>query len=241
MTANLYKTCVTVGEDTPDLMRKTLLRALKVSDYAEARLDFICSSNADKNITKLLESLPKDVLQGRIICTIRTKQDGGKFSYTDEQRYDLLRLVSAYNPYRLDVELDHMQNDKKLADDLIASKVNILASWHNFDHMPSTAVMRTKLQQMIQYTPYMKIACMAQNTTESIQMLNMYKWLANKKSAKYKKMSLVSFAMGSAGQLTRILCMHLGSPYTYVSLGDAMAPGQLSLVDLKNINKVMIK
>ncbi len=235
MTINSYKTCVTVGENTPDLMRKTLLKALKVSEYVEARLDFICAHNPNKNITKLLDALPKQELRKRIVCTIRTKQDGGKFTHTDKQRYDLLRIVAAYKPYRLDVELDHMQNDKKLAEDLIASKVSILASWHTFDHMPSTSVMHKKLQQMLKYTPHMKIACMAQNTTESIKMLEMYKWLANKKNIKHKKTSLISFAMGSAGQLTRILCIQLGSPYTYVSLGEAMAPGQLSLADLKSI------
>lgn len=254
MTAITYKTCVSVGESTPAVMHNTITKALKRSEYAEARLDYINSPSITKDVKILLDSLPKEQLKRRIICTVRAKQDGGKFKHTEEQRCDLLRMVAAYKPYRLDVEIDTLQSNKKFANDLAVTNVSILASWHNFDHMPSTSVMRKKLQNMLKYTTHLKIACMAQNVSESTRMLDMYKWLAdvNQKNTdtseaiikkdmnhntRRKKNTLISFAMGDAGQMTRILCMHLGSPYTYVSLGKAIAPGQISLADVKNIEK----
>ena len=35
------------------------------------------------------------------------------------------------------------------------------------------------------------------------------------------KNNLISFSMGDLGRISRILCLYLGSPYTYVSLGKA--------------------
>ena len=44
--------------------------------------------------------------------------------------------------------------------------------------------------------------------------------------------------MGEEGRISRILCLHLGSPYTYVSLGKAVAPGQFSVDEIKKIAKL---
>jgi len=41
--------------------------------------------------------------------------------------------------------------------------------------------------------------------------------------------------MGDHGRMSRILCLYLGSPYTYVSLGKPIAPGQFSLNEVKSI------
>ena len=41
--------------------------------------------------------------------------------------------------------------------------------------------------------------------------------------------------MGDYGRMSRILCTKLGSPYTYVSLGKPVAPGQFSLKEMKSI------
>ena len=39
--------------------------------------------------------------------------------------------------------------------------------------------------------------------------------------------------MGEQASFSRILCLYLGSPFTYVSLGKAIAPGQFSLNEMK--------
>jgi 3-dehydroquinate dehydratase-1 len=41
--------------------------------------------------------------------------------------------------------------------------------------------------------------------------------------------------MGNFGKMSRLLCLLLGSPYTYVSLGKPIAPGQFSLDEVKSI------
>jgi len=41
--------------------------------------------------------------------------------------------------------------------------------------------------------------------------------------------------MGNYGKISRILCLFLGSPYTYASLGKPIAPGQFSVDEVKSI------
>jgi 3-dehydroquinate dehydratase-1 len=41
--------------------------------------------------------------------------------------------------------------------------------------------------------------------------------------------------MGNNGRLSRILCLYLGSPYTYASLGKPIASGQFSVDEVKKI------
>jgi 3-dehydroquinate dehydratase-1 len=46
--------------------------------------------------------------------------------------------------------------------------------------------------------------------------------------------------MGDNGRLSRILCLYLGSPYTYVSLGKPIAPGQFSVDEVKKIIRLKL-
>jgi len=52
------------------------------------------------------------------------------------------------------------------------------------------------------------------------------------------KLNLIAFSMGEYGKMSRILCLFFGSPYTYVSLGKPIAPGQFSLDEIKSIIKI---
>ena len=69
-----HKTCVSVAETTPKKLVSTLKRALKKSDYAEIRFDFLKPSQ----VPEALE-LSKKYLK-KTVCTLRPKSEGGKFS-----------------------------------------------------------------------------------------------------------------------------------------------------------------
>ena len=241
-TPPVYKTCVSVGESTPALMRRTLAKALKRSEYAEARLDYL----SHRDVFELLDSLPKDMIKKRIVCTLRAKYDGGRFKGMENTRINMLRkIASEYSPWLLDVELSALRHDSKLGSDIIdACGGRMLASWHDYNAMPTIPAMRKRLEEMARYTAHLKIACRAGTVLESVRMLEMYRWLAgyNARAGNNKRQettTLISFAMGEAGRLTRILCMHMESPYTYVSLDKALAPGQLSLAETEALENAL--
>ncbi len=216
-----HKTCVTIAEKNPKKLNQTLKQALKKSDYAEIRFDFL----KPKEIPDALELVKKNLK--RAVCTLRPKSEGGKFSGTEKERISILKLISEYSPFLLDVEYNTLKKDKKLVKYL--SKNNILVSWHDFKKTPNNSVLLDMLNKMAKFSKYIKIVTTAKFVEDSARVLALY--------AKPSKNHLIAFSMGDFGRISRILCVFLGSPYTYVSLGKPIAPGQFSVDEIKAILK----
>ena len=215
-----YKTCVSIAEKNPKKINSILRNALSKSEYAEIRLDFVKPSE----VPTVLESIKKKI--SRCICTLRPKNEGGKFSGTEKERISILKLITEYNPFLLDVEFNTVKKDQKLRQYLKKSKTSILISWHDFKKTPDTKKLNLTLKEMKKISNYVKIVTLAKSIDDSTKILSLY----NKPS----KIKLIAFAMGEEARFSRILCLHLGSPFTYVSLGKAVAPGQFSLNDMKS-------
>ncbi|MBC8502681.1 MAG: type I 3-dehydroquinate dehydratase [Nitrosopumilus sp.] len=216
-----YKTCISIGENTPEKIRSKLKVALKKSDYVEIRLDFLKS----EQIPKTLEIIKKDL--NKVVCTLRPKTEGGKFTGSEKERISIIKLIAEYNPFLLDIELNTLNKNKELFRYLKSTKTKLLVSWHDFKKTPENLELKNKIKQMSKFSTNVKIVSTAKSTDDSTRMLELY----NNKG----KNNLISFAMGDFGRISRILCLYLGSPYTYVSLGKAIAPGQFSVDEVKKI------
>jgi len=216
-----YKTCVSIAENNPKKLIQTLRIGLKKSDYAEIRLDFLKT----EHIPQVLESVKKDLK--KIVCTLRPKSEGGKFSGNEKERISILKLIAEYNPFLLDVEFNTIKKNKNLAKYLKTTKTSLLISGHDFKKTPSLTELKKKLDQMRKYSSNVKIVTTAKSTDDSTRVLQLY--------SKKGKTSLIAFAMGDHGRISRILSLYLGSPYSYVSLGKPVAPGQFSVDEVKKI------
>lgn len=216
-----YKTCISIGENTPNKIRSKLKVALKKSDYVEIRLDFLKS----EQIPKTLEIIKKDL--SKVVCTLRPKTEGGKFTGNEKERISIIKLIAEYNPFLLDIEFNTLNKNKELFKYLKSTKTQLLVSWHDFKKTPKNSELKNKIKQMSKFSINVKIVSTAKSTDDSTRMLELY---SNK-----GKNNLISFAMGDFGRISRILCLYLGSPYTYVSLGKAIAPGQFSVDEVKKI------
>ncbi|MFQ5475976.1 MAG: type I 3-dehydroquinate dehydratase [Nitrosopumilus sp.] len=219
-----YKTCVSIAEKTPYKIKQTLKIALKKSDYVEVRLDFL---KIDQ-IPEALEIIKKDL--NKIVCTLRPKTEGGKFPGNEKERIAILKLIAEYNPFLLDVEFNTLKRNSSLRKYLKSTKTKLLVSWHDFKKTPKSAELKKKMNQMSKFSSNVKIVSTAKSTEDSNRMLELY--------SKKGKNNLISFAMGDLGRISRILCLYLGSPYTYVSLGKAVAPGQFSVDQVKKITNL---
>ena len=216
-----YRTCVSIGEKNPKKVKSVLKKALSKSDYAEIRFDFLKKSD----IPIVLEDVKKNL--SRCVCTLRPKSEGGLFVGKEDERKSILRLIAEYNPYLLDVEFNTIQKDKKLATYLKKTKSKLLISWHDFKRTPNESQLRTKFNKMKKFSDVVKIVTVAKSVSDASRLLSLY-------SVKSKNKT-IAFCMGEQGKFSRILCLHLGSPFTYVSLGKAIAPGQFSVDEIKSL------
>ena len=216
-----YKTCVSIAEKTPQKIKEILKIALKKSDYVEVRFDFL----KIEQIPIVLEIIKKDL--NRIVCTLRPKTEGGKFEGKEKERIAIIKLIAEYSPFLLDIEFNTLEKNPLLRKYLKSTKTKLLVSWHDFKKTPTSSDLKKKINQMSKMSTNLKIVSTAKSTEDSTRMLELY--------SKKGKNSLISFAMGDFGRISRILCLYLGSPYTYVSLGKAVAPGQFSVDEVNKI------
>jgi 3-dehydroquinate dehydratase-1 len=216
-----YKTCVSIAERSSQKIKQNLKDALKKSDYVEIRFDFLKTSE----IPKTLESIKKDLK--KVVCTLRPKVEGGKFEGDEKERIAILKLIAEYNPFLLDIEFNTIKKNKELAKYLRSTKTKLLISWHDFKKTPKLSELKNMLNQMTKFSHNVKIVTLAKSIDDSTRILQLYN--------KNEKNNLIAFAMGEDGRISRILCLYLGSPYTYVSLGKPVAVGQFSIDEIKKI------
>jgi 3-dehydroquinate dehydratase-1 len=219
-----YKTCVSIAERSPIKLRKILRNALKKSELVEIRFDFL---KADQ-IPVTLSMIKKDL--SRSVCTLRPKTEGGRFEGNEKERIAILKLIAEYNPFLLDVEFNTIRKNKDLAKYLKSTKTKLLISWHDFKKTPSFLDLQNRMKKMAKFSTMVKIVTTAKSVNDSTCVLQLY--------SKKGKTSLIAFSMGDAGRISRILCLYLGSPYTYVSLGTPVAPGQFSIDEVKRITRI---
>jgi len=215
-----YKTCASVAEKTPKRLKQTLTKALKKSDYAEIRFDFL-NPNL---VPDALQQIKKDLR--KCVCTLRPVSEGGKFEGGEKNRISIIKLIAEYNPFLLDVELNTLSKNKNLRRYLKNTGTDILVSWHNFKQTPSNSALKKKLTQMKKISNNIKIVTMAKSVNDATRVLSLYK---------NNNTKLIAFSMGNYGRISRILCLFLGSPYTYASLVKPIAPGQFSVDEVKSI------
>ena len=200
-----------------------LKKALSKSDFAEIRFDYLKKSD----IPKVLEDSKKSL--SRCVCTLRPKSEGGLFIGKEDERKSILKLIAEYNPYLLDVEFNTIQKDKKLVAYLKKTKCKLLISWHDFKKTPNDSQLKSRFKKMNKFSKVVKIVTVAKNVSDASRLLSLYSIKSKNKT--------VAFCMGEQGKFSRILCLHLGSPFTYVSLGKAIAPGQFSVDEIKSLQK----
>jgi 3-dehydroquinate dehydratase-1 len=211
---------VTIAETAPKRIEKILRNTLKKSDYAEIRFDFL----SPQDVPEALQ-LTKNHLR-RCVCTLRPKIEGGKFQGNEKERISILKMIAEYNPYLIDIEFSTLIKNRGLLEYVRKTGTQILVSWHDFKKTPPLSVLSKKFQHMSKVSKNVKIVTTANSIKDATTVLSLYR----KQNSK-----LIAFAMGDFGRISRILCLHLGSPFTYVSLRKPIAPGQFSLDEIKSL------
>ncbi len=219
-----YRTCVSVAESSPIKLKKILKIALKKSEFVEIRFDFLKS----EQIPLTLNMIKRDL--NKAVCTLRPKTEGGMFEGSEKERIAILKLIAEYNPFLLDVEYNTISKNKDLVKYLKLTKTNLLISWHDFKKTPSFSDLKSRMRRMTKFSTRIKIVTTAKSVDDSTRTLRLYK--------NRGKTSLIAFSMGDAGRISRVLCLDLGSPYTYVSLGKPIAPGQFSVDEIREIGNL---
>lgn len=209
------------------------------ADLAEFRIDLLDFANDTKQVIALGQELRQILATKPIIATIRTHNEGGKLTISDA---DYGKTYQAYlnqpQPFMdmLDVEMFRDQqvvkNTVKLAHD---KKVLIVMSNHDFQKTPSEdEIVKRLLKQDELGADILKIAVMPQSKQDVFTLMN-----ATLKVSQQSKKPLLTMSMGKLGTISRIATANMGGSFSFGMIGEASAPGQIDVTQLKQFLKTV--
>ena len=166
-----------------------------------------------------------------IVFTIRTTREGGRLELTDAEYVALIKDVAAiYSPDYIDFEYF----TRKAVFDQMLEFSNLVLSYHNFEETPENLM--ALLSEMANLTPrVVKVAVMPKHEQDVIDLMNFTRGF----KAFNPEQEFVTMSMGKLGRLSRFAGDLIGSSWTFASLDNASAPGQISLADMRRIREVL--
>lgn len=214
--------CVSLMAEGVEGLLDKIERARKTgANLVELRLDYL--REWDANIAKLVESagLP-------VILTVRRREEGGAFPFGEKERVKFIRKCIEAEPDMVDLELSIGVN---LLNELIREckerGVKVILSYHDFIGTPSWRALRGRVAVMLRLgCDVAKVVPTATSINDNLKVLRL---------ASLHPQRIVSFCMGKLGVLSRVLCLFFGAPFTYASLDDQLAPGQLNVEIMRKL------
>jgi 3-dehydroquinate dehydratase/shikimate dehydrogenase len=206
--------CVSIGRTRHKMMMMEIqLAAAAGAELIELRMDFLSRSI---DLKRLMENKPCPML-----ATIRRREEGGRWSKTEEERQMLLRQAIVGGFDWVDLETDIADQVKRFG------QVKRIVSYHNAREFPKNLdEIYAKMQQ--QDADVLKIAVRAETPQDNWRVLRLMK---------HAKKPTIATCMGDYGLPSRILAGKFGAPFTYAAFNKerGIAPGILSYEEMKKV------
>jgi len=227
LTTGKPKICIPImGKDSFELkhcIAQCKKQARDCMDLAELRIDYLEHLTDPENLKTILREVKTDLGNIPLLCTLRTRQEGGEQEVSCDTYEDILSgcILSGCIDL-IDIELSKEQ------------EVSVIASMHNFKETPSGEEMYETLTHMEEYADIAKIAVMPNIEEDVLTLLTV--------SARAKKelsIPFITISMGKLGAVSRICGETFGSCITFGAGTDASAPGQIPATQLRKILELL--
>ena len=223
-----FRICVSIGRETIDDALAIADSVASQADVLEIRLDYLAVPAVSAFVNTLATPL---------LFTNRPVWEGGEFSGDEEERLGPLLEAVAQNSGYVDLELlSPDDSHQKMRTALQQSRTKLILSWHNFQDTPTREELVGRMAMMQD-----KGADIGKIITTAHSHQDVLKVLQLQEVAAQLGFPLIAFCMGRPGVVSRVATCDLGGYMTYcaVSDKDATAPGQLSVMALREIFSLM--
>ena len=197
------------------------------ADLIEWRADFL-----DKEeILKVAPAIFEKFAGRELLFTLRTKNEGGNIDLSDDEYVDVIKQVAhLYQPDYVDFE--YFSHKEKF--DEMLEFPNLVLSYHNFEETPEN--MMEILSELTSLTPKaVKVSVMAHSEQDVLDLMNYTRGFKTLNP----EQEFVTISMGKVGRISRISSDLTGSSWSFASLDEVTAPGQISLSSMKKIRDIL--
>jgi len=207
------------------------------ADMAEFRIDLLDFASNNKAVIELGKELNQILKNKPLIATIRTANEGGKLQVSDAE-YEKIYSEYLKQPFMqlLDIEMFRDQaRVKKLTKRAHQKNVLVIMSNHDFDKTPSQQDIEQRLLKQDQLgADVLKIAVMPKSKQDVFTLMN-----ATLNVSQKSKKPLLTMSMGRLGTISRVATANMGGSMSFGMIGEASAPGQIDVKQLKNLLNVV--
>lgn len=197
------------------------------ADIIEWRADFL----AKEAILQVAPAVFEKFAGRELLFTLRTRSEGGEIDLSSEEYVQIIKDVTQlYQPDYVDFEY---YTHKDVFDQMLDFP-NLVLSYHNFQETPDN--MMEILSELTSLTPkVVKVSVMALTEQDVLDLMNYTRGFKTLNP----EQDYVTISMGKIGKVSRITSDVTGSSWSFASLDEASAPGQISLSSMKKIREIL--
>ena len=177
------------------------------------------------------QELVKHLRRPWIACN-RSADEGGSWREDETERIGELVKATELGADIIDIELGTRNLSEAIRK--INKKAKYLLSFHELKATPPLDRLREVVQRQVEAgADICKVVTTAQSLEDNLTVLQLI--------AEFPKTKIVSFAMGSLGLVSRVLCPLVGGDFTYASIerGKESASGQITARELRRLYEMV--
>lgn len=197
------------------------------ADIIEWRADYL----PKEAILQVAPAIFEKFAGRELVFTLRTRSEGGEIDLSPEEYIHLIKEVAQfYQPDYIDFEY---YSYKDVFEEMLDFP-NLVLSYHNFQETPEN-MMEILSELTILNPKLVKVAVMAHTEQDVLDLMNYTRGFKTLNP----EQEYVTISMGKVGKVSRITADVTGSSWSFASLDEVSAPGQISLASMKKIREVL--
>ena len=203
------------------------LERLTDADIIEWRADFL----PKEEILKVAPAVFEKFVGRELIFTLRTKSEGGNIDLSGHEYVALIKEVAVlYRPDFIDFEY---YSHKDVFEEMLEFP-NLVLSYHNFEETPENFL--EIMSELTALSPaVVKMAVMPETEQDVLDVMNYTRGFKTLNTGQ----AYATMSMGELGILSRLAGRITDSCWTFASLDEASAPGQIPLGSLKKFLEIL--
>lgn len=235
----LPKICVSmIGETIKELIDEANFLKVLDLDVVEWRVDFFNDVTDIDKVKEALKEIRKVLANRPIVFTFRSAKEGGQKEVTPSFYFELNKSITRTKLVEvIDIELFNDERDvKELVEVAHAASVAVIISNHDFYKTPDKEEIISRLRRAQELgADIPKIAVMPTCAKDVITLLDATRIM----SEEYAIGPIITMSMAGKGVISRVSGELFGSALTFGAAKMASAPGQISVVDLRESIKLL--
>ncbi|HEU6132527.1 TPA: type I 3-dehydroquinate dehydratase [Streptococcus pneumoniae] len=197
------------------------------ADIIEWRADYL----PKEAILQVAPAIFEKFAGRELVFTLRTRSEGGEIDLSPEEYIYLIKEVAQfYQPDYIDFEY---YSYKDVFEEMLDFP-NLVLSYHNFQETPEN-MMEILSELTILNPKLVKVAVMAHTEQDVLDLMNYTRGFKTLNP----EQEYVTISMGKVGKVSRITADVTGSSWSFASLDEVSAPGQISLASMKKIREIL--